>query len=380
MQHEDAARILLQFALQSPEHAVILLGPEGRVTWWSPAAERIFGFTAQEVIGRPGSIIFTGTDIEHGIPEYEMESAATRNCAEDDRWQQRKDGSRFWASGVLCALRDESGTLTGYAKVLRNRTDQREAFEAVRNKAHALDERAKRQDAFLSTLAHELANPLGPLMNAARIIRQSAPPLDDVEYALRVIERQTQLLRTLVSELMEFARVGAGKIELKRVRCSLHEMIDQAAHDCRPILDERRHQLQLVLPRAPIHVMADPGRMHQVLVNLVTNAAKYTHPGGCITIKAATEGDEGVVRIQDTGVGISHEMLPRIFELFTQVEATRPMSQGGLGIGLALVKELVEMHGGTVQASSEGSGKGSEFAVRLPLAPEDTGSPPARGH
>jgi PAS domain S-box-containing protein len=362
---------LHQLAIQSQEHAFILLDLEGRVTWWSPGAERIFQYSCAEMVGKPISPLFTPQDRERGVHEHELETAVRDHPAEDDRWQERKDGSRFWASGVLTALCDESGKAWGYAKILRNRTDQRELVETMRNRVTAVEEAGKRQETFLSTLSHELANPLGPLVNATRIIRQAAPPSDDVEYALRVIERQTHLLRTLVSDLLEFSRAGAGKIELKPARCSLHDILDACVNDCRALTDERRHQVQVLLPRAPIHVIADPERLHQVFVNLITNAAKYTRPGGRITVKATTEGEEAVVRVEDTGVGIPHEMLPRIFELFTQVETTRPMSQGGLGIGLALVKELVELHGGSVQVMSEGREKGSEFTVRLPLPAEE---------
>jgi len=362
------ADLLHMLARQSLEHAIVLLDPKGNVTWWSPGAERIFQYSAEEVLGRPSKIMFTSQDNQRGIPEFELEGATRDHPSEDDRWQQRKDGSRFWASGVMVALRAEDGTLVGYGKMLRNRTDQRELVETLRNRVGALEEQSRRQDAFLSTLSHELANPLGPLMNATRIIRTSMVASGEVEFALRVIERQTQLLRTLVSDLLEFSRAGAGKIDLKRVRIALNEAIANAVHDCRALADERRHELQTIAPRSPIHVEADPERLQQVFVNLLTNAIKYTPPGGRVSIKATTEGDEAVVRVEDTGVGIPHEMLPRIFELFTQVDETRPMSMGGLGIGLALVKELVTLHGGTVQVLSEGRGRGSEFTVRLPLA------------
>jgi PAS domain S-box-containing protein len=351
----------------SLEHAVIFMAPDGRITWWSPGAARIFQYSAEEMVGKRVAELFTAQDRERGIPEQELETAIKDHPAEDDRWQERKDGSRLWASGILVALRDEQGNVKGFGKVLRNRTDVREVMETMRNRLALLEETAKRQEIFLSTLSHELSNPLGPLINAARIIRQAAPASDDVEYALRVIERQTHLLRTLVSDLMEFSRAGQGKIELKKVRCDLHDVIEAAVHDCRPLTDERRHQVVVLLPRVPIIVNGDPERLHQVLVNLITNAAKYTHPGGRISVKATTEAEEAVVRVEDTGVGIPHEMLPKIFELFTQVESSRPMAQGGLGIGLALVKELVSLHGGSVQVMSEGRGKGSEFSVRLPM-------------
>jgi PAS domain S-box-containing protein len=370
----DVPALLEQLALQSRDHAFLFLDPDGKVTWMSPGAERTFGCSAAEVVGSPIDILFTPEDREVGIPQYERDAALKENPSEDDRWQMRKDGSRFWASGVLYSLRDEQGRCLGYGKILRNRTDHREIIDTLRNRVAALEDFGRRQDAFVSTLSHELANPLGPLSNAARIIRASlGVPSENVEFALRVIDRQVHLLRTLVSDLMEFSRASAGKIELHPARISLNQVVADAVNDTRALMEERRHALQVVETRGTIEVIADAERLHQVLVNLLTNAAKYTHPGGRVIVKVSTEDQEAVVRVADTGVGIPHELLPTIFDLFTQVDDTRPMSRGGLGIGLSLVKQLVTLHGGTVQVLSEGRGKGSEFTVRLPL-PRGEGS------
>ena len=365
----NVAALLEMLANQSPEHGFLFLDTEGVVTWISPGAQLILGYTPDEIVGRPMDILFTDEDLAVGIPQYERDAALKDDPSEDDRWTVRKDGSRFWASGVLYSIRDAGGHCIGYGKIIRNRTDHREIVETLRNRTQALEEDARRHDAFLSTLSHELANPLGPLSNAARIIRSAGEPTGDVEFALRVIDRQVHLLRTLVSDLMEFSRAGAGKIELQRTRIPLNEVVANAVQDTRGLLDERRHTLQLIETRGRIEVIADAERLHQVFVNLLTNAAKYTHPGGKINVKVSTEDQEAVVRVEDNGVGIPHDMLPRIFDLFTQVEGTRPMSMGGLGIGLALVKQLISLHGGTVQVDSDGRDKGAEFTVRLPLPP-----------
>jgi PAS domain S-box-containing protein len=363
----DVPAMLELLASQSPEHGFLFLDPAGVVTWISPGAQRIFGYAPAEIVGKPMDIIFTEEDRALGIPQYERDAALKEDPSEDDRWSMRKDGSRFWASGVLYSIRDANGQCIGYGKIVRNRTDHREIVETFRNKVAALEEGARRQDAFISTLSHELANPLGPLSNAARIIRSAGQPTGDVEFALRVIERQVLQLRTLVTDLLDFSRAGAGKIELQRTRISLNEVVANAIQDTRGLVEERRHTLQVVETRGRIEVIADAERLHQVFVNLITNAAKYTHAGGRINVKVSTEDEEAVVRVEDSGVGIPHDMLPRIFELFTQVEGTRPMSMGGLGIGLALVKELVSLHGGSVQVASDGRDKGAEFTVRLPL-------------
>ena len=363
-------KLLRMFAEQSREHAILFLDAECRITWWSPGAQAIFGYEAGEMAGQPVGVLFTPEDRNARMPQFECAVASRDDAAEDDRWQLRKDGSRFWATGVLMALRDPAGALVGYAKVLRNRTDVKEQLETLRNLAKDLEGAAQRKDAFLSTLSHELRNPLAPIANALQIVRMSAPqPAAEVAYALKVIERQAHLLERLVDDLLDLTRVGAGKVQLQLEPAALQDLVASAVEDAGELIRRRSHQVDLVMGQEPVRVEVDRARMHQVLVNLLANAAKYTPAGGRIWVKAALEGEEAVVRIEDNGVGIPTEMLPRIFDLFTQVESSRGHSQGGLGIGLSLVKELVSLHGGSVQVRSDGPGKGAEFTVRLPLAP-----------
>ena len=368
--HDEVGRLLRLAAEQSREHALILMDPGGRITWWSPGAEFIFGYPPDEVLGRHASLIFVPEDLERGLAEHEMAVALEHGKAEDDRWQARKDGSRFWAAGVMLALRDSDRSFIGFAKLLRNRTDLKEQIETLRNLAAQLDQEARRREIFLSTLSHELRNPLAPLANAVQIIRMSAPPARETDYALKVVERQMDLLRRLVDDLLDLTRITTGKVEIKRERIALHELVERAIEATADLVNERKHRLEVILPPTPIPLDVDPDRMTQVFVNLLANAAKYTPAGGTLWVKATLEGEEVVVRFADNGVGIPTEMLPRIFDLFTQVDSSRALSRGGLGIGLALVKDLVSLHGGSVQVASEGTGKGSEFAVRLP-APRD---------
>jgi two-component system CheB/CheR fusion protein len=365
----EVTGLLYRFALQSREHAVILLDPEGRVTWLNPGAEQIFGYSSADMAGKKLDRLFTPLDEQRGAPEHELEVARADRPAPDDRWQQRSDGSRFWASGLLVALRGEDGSLLGFAKVLRNRTDMKEQIETLRNQAAVFAQTAARQEALLATAAHELANPVGPILNAVAIIRNALKPAGDVEYALRVIDRQAELLRKLVQDLMEFSRIGMGKVVLDVARIPMQPLLTAAADDCRRLFEEKRHELRLLMQGPPVEVEADASRLQQVFVNLLTNAAKYTHPGGRVSLRLTTEGEEAVVRVTDTGIGIPRDVLPVIFELFTQVDGARAMSMGGLGIGLSVVKDIVQLHGGSVQVESEGAGKGSEFTVRLPLAP-----------
>ena len=369
--------LLRLHAAQTREHAMILIGLDAHIRWMSEGARHIFGYTQEEIAGKPCDTLFVPEDRSLGIPAHEREIALAGDAAEDDRYLQRRDGSRFWASGVMQALRDPGGNPICFMKSLRNRTEIKEQMETLRNRATEMDSAVRRKDVFIATLSHELRNPLAPLANAVRIIRLSAPPNADTEYALKVIERQMAVLQRLVDDMLDVSRVGAGKIVLRRRPLMLQDVLRQAVDATRAMVESHRHTLDLMLADGDIPTEGDPERLHQVFVNLINNACKYTPPGGRIWVKGTQEPGEAVARVEDSGSGIPGDMLPRIFDLFTQMESNRPMAEGGMGIGLALVKDLVELHGGSVQAKSDGPGKGSEFTVRLPLrAAEGTSQQP----
>jgi two-component system CheB/CheR fusion protein len=364
---EQLAGLFLQ---QGKDHALILLDPQGSVVAWYPGAERAFGYAAAEMLGQSLSRLFTPEDLARGLADHEFEVTRRDGSAEDDRWMVRKDGSRFWASGVVLALRDDSGQIVGFGKSLRDRTDVRAQIEALENRIVALLKADERKTLFLGTVAHELRNPLAPLKNAVQLLRLARPGDPDLAYPVSLVERQVEFLRRMVDDLMDVTRIGAGKVELKKGRVLLGELLTQVVEGFRPRAEERRQRLELLLPKGAIPLEADPDRLRQVFVNLLNNAVKYTPDGGRVWVKATVEAAEAVVGVEDTGVGIAPETLPRIFDLFTQEEESRYRSEGGLGIGLSLVKGLVTLHGGSVQVRSEGRGKGSEFTVRLPLSPE----------
>jgi two-component system CheB/CheR fusion protein len=364
---------LLRGLLVQPDVAFILLDLEGRVISWLRGAEAILGYTSEEALGRPIDFIFTDEDRRLGIPQFERAVALSEGTADDDRWQVRKDGSRVWVFGVMFAVREESGQLVGFAKMLRNRTDIRQRLEELHHRVEELARTNDRKDVFLGTLAHELRSPLAPLVNAVELIRLTEPKPPTLEYPVRLIERQVAALRRLVDDLLDLTRVGTGKVELRLETIDLSVIITHSVDTVRPCFDQRQHRLAVLHPTAPITVHVDPVRLQQVFVNLLENACKYTEPGGRIWIESTVEGDEAVVNVTDTGIGIPPDMQGRIFDLFTQVETPPYGSRGGLGIGLALVRDLVALHGGSVQVMSHGADKGSRFSVRLPLAAYDTG-------
>lgn len=270
------------------------------------------------------------------------------------------------------------GGVSLYDELSRLNNELSAAQRELAKKNAELTETDHRKDEFLAVLAHELRNPLAPIRQAAQILEARGKDDPDVRYAHEVVNRQVQQLTRLVDDLMDVTRVARGKVQLRKEVTDAAAVVSRAVETSLPLVEERRHQLTATLPQEPLLVEADPARLQQVLLNLLNNAAKYTEPGGRIELAVTREGEEAVLRVRDNGIGITPEMLPRVFGLFAQVEEARERAQGGLGIGLALVKSLVEMHGGTVKALSAGPGRGSEFVVRLPALPERRGTAPQK--
>jgi two-component system CheB/CheR fusion protein len=240
--------------------------------------------------------------------------------------------------------------------------------QELQQRAEELAEADRRKDEFLAMLAHELRNPLAPIRHAAHVFRALGPAGPDLQQAGEMIERQVLHLSRLVDDLLDVSRITRGKIALHKEPVELAAVVARAVEACRPVVEARRHELTVTLPREPVAAHADATRMAQVVANLLNNAAKYTPEGGQVWLTVEAGPGEAVLRVRDNGVGMPADLLPRVFDLFTQGDRTLARSEGGLGIGLTLVKSLVEMHGGRVEAHSEGPGKGSELVVRLPTA------------
>ena len=254
-----------------------------------------------------------------------------------------------------------------------NIRDITEHCRRVKEHAKALDDLHTRKDEFLAMLSHELRNPLSPILNAVHLLRVEGEESEGQREARSVIERQVGQLSRLVDDLLEVSRITGGKIRIRTETVDVREVVGRAVESARPLFDRRRHVLTVTMPPEPLMMEADPTRLEQVVVNLLNNAAKYTDEGGRVGLGVVRDGEAAVLRVWDTGVGIAPELLPLVFDLFTQADRSLDRSQGGLGIGLALVQRLVELHHGTVEARSEGVGRGSEFLVRLPLLPETAG-------
>jgi two-component system CheB/CheR fusion protein len=262
---------------------------------------------------------------------------------------------------------DGAGNVVGWVASVTDISERKRAETALREANEKLKDADRRKDEFLAMLGHELRNPLAAIQLSVAMLRGSRALDPEQERACQMIHRQTEQLVRLVDDLLEISRITTGKLTLKKARINVTSLVHNTLETCRPLLEDRRLEVHVELPPEEIAVEADPARLTQALVNLVTNAAKYTPSGGRIRIRAAREDGKLVLAVKDTGIGIAPEMLEKIFEALVQMEQSLDRAQGGLGLGLALVRKIVEMHGGTVVAVSEGPGKGSEFVVRVPI-------------
>jgi PAS domain S-box-containing protein len=347
------------------EYAIFLVSLEGDVRCWNPGAERLFGYSSAEIIGQHFSRLFSPEDVRSGRPEHELKGALDTGHVESARWQIRKDGTRLWCKATTTPLFDEDKQVRSFARVMHDLTEG-QAQEAQRKRADDLAEANRSKEEFMALLSHELRNPLSPILNALNVQRQVKTDDPILQQAGDIIERQVGHMVRMVDDLLDISRITKGKLRLNKERVELRVIVNRAAEAARPFIDCRKHEFSMSLPTEPIWVEADPTRLEQVIVNLLNNAAKYTDANGLIRLSVKPGEGEAIVKVWDNGLGMPPEMLPRIFDLFTQVDCTLSRSHGGLGVGLALVRTLVEMHDGRVQAYSAGPNRGSEFTVILP--------------
>jgi PAS domain S-box-containing protein len=283
---------------------------------------------------------------------------------------QRPDGERRNVLAYARPIHDEDGAVTGAVNVLVDISEQKLVEEQLRRADRAKDQ-------FLAMLAHELRNPLAPMHNALRIMRLAADDASAVEQARGTIERQLQHLTRVVDDMIDVSRVTRNTLTLRRERVDLGSVIRQALETCGPTFDAMQHEVEVTLSPSPLFVHGDPLRLSQVLTSLLSNAAKYTRPNGNIWVTVERQGSDAVITVADTGIGINEGDLPTIFELFRSADGLPQTSQPGLGIGLTLARGLAELHGGRIEAFSEGPDRGSQFRVRLPLIVEEAGELPA---
>jgi PAS domain S-box-containing protein len=362
---QDAARTLRTWFDNAPGFIALLRGPEFRFELVNRAYRQLVGHRQLEGLTFPEALPEV---LDQGY--YEL---LQRVYLEGEPFVgramrvllQRATGEppveRF-VDFIYQPVRDAAGAVAGIFVQGHDVTHQVQA-------TMALEEANRRKDEFLATLAHELRNPLAPIRQAARVAKAS-PDAARTGWALDVIERQVGHMALLLEDLLDVSRISRGQLQLRLARVDLKGVVDAAVETSSPLIEARRHRLEVVLPPQPVELLADPVRIAQVLGNLLSNAAKYTEPGGSIRLVAEQDADRLLLHVRDNGLGLAPENIEAIFGMFSQVAAAAEHAQGGLGIGLALSRGLVQLHGGTLQARSDGPGQGSEFTVALPLPPQ----------
>ncbi|MEX2125155.1 MAG: chemotaxis protein CheB [Woeseia sp.] len=363
----EQAKADLAAIVESSDDAIVSKNLEGVIRSWNRGAERMFGYSAAEAIGQPVTLIVP-RDL---LSEEEEILEKLRHGEGIDHYETvrvTKDGRRLDVSLTISPVYNAANQVVGASKIARDISDMKRA-------ARALIEADHRKDEFLAMLAHELRNPLAAVSSAVELLGTSGGEVH-LEAGRQIIGRQTRLLIRLVDDLLDMSRVTRGIVALRKEVVDAATIVDRAVETVRPLMEGRRHDLKVSVGRKPLRLEGDATRLEQLIANLLANSAKFTAPGGRIEVKARRQSDTIAITVRDNGIGIPAELLPDVFDLFAQSERSADRAAGGLGIGLTLVKSIAELHGGSVEASSDGLRQGSEFTVRLPaLADDDTREP-----
>jgi len=374
-------RELLQVTLASIGDAVVATDTEGRVTFMNAVAEAHMGCKRADSLGLPLDEIFvignelTGERLEN--PVLKVLRTGRTVAFPNHTVLVRADGAQLPIDDAVAPIRDERGRMLGAVLVFREISESRKLQHELMCQAEALKEADRRKDQFLAVLAHELRNPLAPLRNGLQIARMKAPTDEILMRAVAMMERQLVHLVRLVDDLMDVSRVSRGVIELRRAPVLITDVLARSVEAVRADMETRGHTLHVDVPSQTIGLNGDEDRLTQVFSNLLANSSKYSPDGGFIRLGVNRQGAEVVIEVSDHGVGIPTDQLEHVFDMFSQVRAHQGRAEGGLGIGLSLVRTLVEMHGGCVVARSEGPGTGSTFTVRLPVLPASENPLPA---
>ncbi|MGR3910254.1 ATP-binding protein [Burkholderia sp. SR8] len=341
------------------DYAVFMLDPHGNIATWNRGAERIKGYSAAEIVGHHFSRFYPPDAIAAGRPAFGLQEAVAHGHFEDEGWRVRKDGTLFWASVTITAVRDATGQLAGFIKITRDMTERKRLAE--------LEASTHRLSVFLAMLAHELRNHLAPLRHSVGVLQSLPDPAPALAQCRDAVHRQVGQLTRLVDDLLDVGRITAGKIQLDNAPVTVRDLVCRGVESIQPKLAAREQHIRVDLPADPVVVRGDATRLVQVLHNLLDNASKFSPRGARIDVGASVEDSIVSIRVSDQGVGIASGSLETIFDLFEQGSAPGRRPSDGFGLGLAICRSFVELHGGMISAESDGPGLGSTFTVRLPV-------------
>ncbi|WP_193200351.1 ATP-binding protein [Nostoc sp. MG11] len=358
------------------EYAIFMLDANGLIISWNIGAERILGYQESEIIGRHFSCIFIPQEIEQGIPSAALRTVVAKGVSRDNRWHLRKDGTRFWANGVIIPLR--YGNMHGFAKILQDLTERKQSEEereqlllreqAARAEAEAAN---RSKDDFLAIVSHELRTPMTAILGWAGMLQTGELDEARVRDAIETIERNANLQMQLIEDLLDISRIVQGNLSLNFASVDLMEVIAAAIEVLQPSADDKTIQIEPMFDTSVEPIWGDSDRLQQVVLNLLSNAIKFTPDGGRVEVRLSTIAKSNpysvLIEVSDTGKGISPDFLPYVFERFRQADSTSTRSNKGLGLGLAIARHLVELHGGTIDVESQGIGQGATFTLKLPI-------------
>ena len=362
-QAEDRLRMLLDGV---HDYAICMLGPDGEIVSWNAGGERIFGFSADEIIGRNYACLFPPAEREEGLPQEHLKGALADGRHEIEGLRVRRGGSVFDASVVLTPMRKPSGQHRGFSLVIRDITERKRLEDDLRRRAEDLDAANRAKEDFLATLSHELRTPLNAMLGWTRLARMGRLDGAAMQRALETIERNAHLQEQLIADILDVSRIVTGKLRLNLRPIDMGPVLEAAVDAVRQTAEAKGVFLEIQTEPAGT-VLGDRDRLQQVFWNLLSNAVKFTPRGGTITVSSGRVGANAMIKVTDTGEGMPPDLLPYVFDRFRQGDASATRPHGGLGLGLSIVRHVIELHGGQVQAWSEGAGRGSSFAVQLPV-------------
>jgi len=372
MSKQPPSQALLRLAaiVESSDDAIVSKDLTGRVTSWNRGAERLFGYSEQEMVGQSIRVIVP-RDRQAEEDEVLARIRVGEKVEHYETLRQRKDGTLLPVSLTVSPIVDGRGRVIGASKIARDITDRKLA-ELERTRLLASVQDANRvKDEFLATLSHELRTPLNAILGYLRMVREGAVDDDRQPQALEIIERNALSLKQMVEDILDVSGIVSGKIRLDVQDCDLMGVVREAVETVRPTADAKGVRLEAVAGPEPMVVAGDPVRLQQVVWNLLANAVKFTGRGGTVRVQLERGNDHVNMFVTDTGVGIATEFLPHVFERFRQADGGLSRERGGLGLGLAIARHLMELHGGSIRASSDGLGQGATFTLTLPFRPHD---------
>jgi PAS domain S-box-containing protein len=362
-QEEERLRVLLDSV---QDYAICMLATDGEVVSWNAGAARVFGYSSEEIVGRNAACFYLASDRDAGTPSDHLRLAAQHGRLECEALRVRRGGGAFDALVLITAMHRADGKLQGFSMVVRDITERKRLEDDLRRRADELAAANRAKEEFLATLSHELRTPLNAMLGWTRLLRTGKLDSAGMARALETIERNAHMQEQLIADILDLSRIVTGKLRVDLRPIELEPVLEAALDALRPAADAKGvHLTSDVVESAT--VLGDPDRLQQVVWNLLANAIKFTGAGGHVHLSLDRKGPQAEVRVTDTGEGITPSLLPYVFDRFTQGDASVTRPHGGLGLGLSIVRHIVELHGGQVQASSEGPGRGAIFAVRLPI-------------